>query len=491
LAAEANGSLCAMSRDRRHLASVPALREADAGSPPSRRRPRRDEIVRYRLRVELTGTDPVLWRRVELTSDLFLDEVHDALQTAFGWTNSHLHEFGSGPEYRSQETERYLCPFELEDAGPGVPEEEVRLDEVLADPGDQLFYVYDFGDHWEHVIELEAIAPRDDTAPRAVCLDGQRDGPPEDCGSVPGYEMVSAAADPSHRNHDWTVAEFYRMYGFEFDAASHGPVPFQVKAVNDTLAGRFPPGVKPERKNPPDVLPAPLTDLLAAVREGWTRRELRSLIGAALDGKPDVDSATASGMVRPYAWLLDRVGDVGIRLTSAGYLPPAHVAAATKDLGLSEEWIGKGNRENMTIPVLLLRETATRMGLLRKRNGMLLRTAAGTKLRTDPVALWWHIAERMPPASTDRCETQAGLILLIAMAAEADAPLAITGRILRGIGWRLSDGTALTGTDISHACRDTSEALRRLGAVADDPRHYGADIPTPQGALFAQAAIST
>jgi hypothetical protein len=63
---------------------------------------------------------------------------------------------------------------------------------------------------------------------------------------------------------------------------------------------------------------------------------------------------------------------------------------------------------------MLLRETATKMGLLRKHRGMLLLTAAGRRLRTDPVSLWWHPAERMPPRS-DRCETQAGLIRLLAV----------------------------------------------------------------------------
>jgi pRiA4b ORF-3-like protein len=74
---------------------------------------------------------------------------------------------------------------QVEEGEPGVPEEEVRLDEVIADPGDTLCYLYDFGDNWEHVIRLEAVAPWDDTAPAAVCLDGRRDGPPEDCGGTP------------------------------------------------------------------------------------------------------------------------------------------------------------------------------------------------------------------------------------------------------------------------------------------------------------------
>src|ERR1700687_4134475 len=121
-------------------------------------------------------------------------------------------------------------------------------------------------------------------------------------------------------------------------------------------------------------------------------------------------------MVSPYSWLLDRVSAEGLKLTGAGYLPPAHVEAATAALGLGEEWMGKGNREVQTLPVLHLREWATKMGLLRKQHGMLLATSRGRRLRGDPARLWWHLAERMPPRSADRCETQAGLLLLAVIA---------------------------------------------------------------------------
>jgi hypothetical protein len=46
---------------------------ADRPVPPSRRRPRRGLTVTYRVRVELPGTDPLVWRRIELASDLTLD----------------------------------------------------------------------------------------------------------------------------------------------------------------------------------------------------------------------------------------------------------------------------------------------------------------------------------------------------------------------------------------------------------------------------------
>lgn len=484
-----------MPRDR-HLASVPALGfgDQDQPAPPSRRRPRRAEVVRYLVRVELTGTEPLLWRRVELASDLFLDEVHDAIQVAVGWTDSHLHEFASGPEYRSPEAEHYLCPFEREDAGPGVPEEDVRLDEVLADPGDKLLYLYDFGDGWEHVIELEAAAPRDDAAARVVCLDAQRDAPPEDCGGVGGYEVVSAAADPHHPDHRRAVAEFLEMYGIEFDAASHGPAPYRLDDVNAVLARRFPAGPRLERKYAPDSLPAPLAELMNAVQSDFARRELGWLIGSALgtDVKADVDAVVAARMVRPYAWLLDRVGQEGIQLTGAGYLPPAHVEAAVKELDLLKDWISKGNREVQTLPLLRLRESATKMGLLRKQRGMLRLTTAGQRLRADPVALWRHLAERMPLKSADPCETQAGLIWLLAVAAHPDQnPGEFVGRMLAGLGWRLNSGEYLDQHNAALAAHPTREVLRRLGCLADEGRFFEPETLNADGALFARAAAGS
>jgi hypothetical protein len=75
---------------------------------------------------------------------------------------------------------------------------------------------------------------------------------------------------------------------------------------------------------------------------------------------------------------------------------------------MQDEWIGKYNRENQTMPVLHLRESAQKMGLLREHRGTLLLTQRGRMLRSDPVALWWQLAEMMPLRSTDECEKQAG-----------------------------------------------------------------------------------
>lgn len=103
----------------------------------------------YQVRVDLAGTRSPTWRRLEVASDVFLDDLHEIIQIAFGWTDRHLHRFGCGPAYYSDDTEYYLMDFEVDSGEMGIPGQQVRPDEVLADIGDRMFYCYDFGDNWQ------------------------------------------------------------------------------------------------------------------------------------------------------------------------------------------------------------------------------------------------------------------------------------------------------------------------------------------------------
>lgn len=462
---------------------------------PSQRRPRQPEAVTYRVRIDLKGTRPPLWRRLELASDLFLDEVHDIVQIAFGWTDSHLHGFGSGPAYYSAETEHYLCPFDVEEGESGIPEGEVRLDEVLVDPGDKLSYAYDYGDDWQHVIALEAVLPRAPASSRAACTGGRRPGPAEDCGGVFAYELISAATDPGNPDRADAVADLADMFGAEVDIAPMAGTAFDIDEIDSALLAWSTggPAAGPGQTGY-HGLPGPLGELVSALRTASERQLLLGLIGTADLSQPVlVEAAAAARMVRPYAWLLDRVGADGIKLTGSGYLPPVHVAAATAALGLADEWIGKGNRESQTLPVLVLRETAQRMGLLRKYSGALLLTPRGRAVRADPVALWWHLAGQMPLSSGDPCEEQAGLLLLVMLAGAATEDVSATiARLLTASGWMIDDGRPLTARAASQAAWDTKAVLRRIGAFAVDRRGYdSSDEPTKDGVAFARAALRT
>ena len=158
--------------------------------------------TRFQVRVDLVGSKPPIWRRLDVPSSLTLDRVHDVLQTAFGWTNSHLHRFALTSDRYGRETEGILTPYDVEEGDEGVLESEVRLDQFLAKKGDALHYSYDFGDDWEHTITLEATLPVVETGPTdavVLCLAGKRQGPPEDVGGIYSYEhLIAVAANPRH-----------------------------------------------------------------------------------------------------------------------------------------------------------------------------------------------------------------------------------------------------------------------------------------------------
>ena len=133
-----------------------------------------------------------------MASDLTLDRVHEILQTTMGWTDSHLHEFASGESLTDRHAEHYRPQESIDNDLDGVDESTVRLDEVLVEPGDRLFYGYDFGDDWAHTLLLEAVAPHEGDRARARCLAGARACPPEDCGGVWGYHNQRCVI-PAHR----------------------------------------------------------------------------------------------------------------------------------------------------------------------------------------------------------------------------------------------------------------------------------------------------
>ncbi len=235
----------------------------------------------------------------------------------------------------------------------------------------------------------------------------------------------------------------------------------------------------------------PVTGLIGAIRTPSARRQMERLIeDAELERPSQVDAATAARMVRPYTWLLNWVGPEGIRLTEAGHLPPAQVMEAICQLNLAAD--GHGRRENQVRGVRQLRESAQVMGLLRKQRRQLLLTARAGELRSDPAALWRHLAERMPLRSAAAGEVQPGLVLLICVAARSTDTLHATiARMLSAIGWMNSDGSPLSGEDAARVTSCTEAVLRRLGALAEDPCPGYAPWPTPEGVAFARAALRT
>ena len=148
------------------------------------------------MRLDLDHAGPPIWRRLRIASDLRLNQMHDVIQSAMGWTDMHLHHFQMGPDAKDFRVVPFLTPFDLEEGETdGILESDVRLDEVIAEPRQRLFYTYDLGDSWHHTLTLEKVEPWVEDDPVARCVAGRRACPPEDVGGIPGYEEILAALD--------------------------------------------------------------------------------------------------------------------------------------------------------------------------------------------------------------------------------------------------------------------------------------------------------
>ena len=72
---------------------------------------------------------------------------------------------------------------------------EVKL---LNDPSSKIKYNYDFGDNWQHYIEVVNVLSNFEY-PYPICIGGEGNTPPEDVGGEYGYEeFLAILADPGH-----------------------------------------------------------------------------------------------------------------------------------------------------------------------------------------------------------------------------------------------------------------------------------------------------
>ncbi|WP_458437717.1 plasmid pRiA4b ORF-3 family protein [Methylorubrum extorquens] len=149
-----------------------------------------------RLRISLERIEPAIWRRVEVPLTATLKALHDVIQAAFLWQDYHLHVFEVGEE-------RYGVPDpEWDSLRPIRSEKGVRLATLIERAVASFTYTYDFGDDWQHRIEVEAVEAGDPAVEYPRFVTGERRAPPEDVGGVPGYEeFVRAVTHPRHREH--------------------------------------------------------------------------------------------------------------------------------------------------------------------------------------------------------------------------------------------------------------------------------------------------
>lgn len=183
----------------------------------------------WQVTITLRDIRPPVWRRLVLPDHLNFAELHEIIQAAFGWTDSHLHQFSAGglvigaPEFDEDTFSRHRT-FEAT---------EIFLHDLIflgQEPG-LVLYEYDFGDSWIHAIEFDTPVILERGGIYPLLLGGERAAPPEDVGGPGGYErFLEAWRNPLHEEY----AETRRWAGRRFDPETFDAVKTQ-KAILTSL----------------------------------------------------------------------------------------------------------------------------------------------------------------------------------------------------------------------------------------------------------------
>ncbi len=148
----------------------------------------------YQLKVTIKDLQPPVWRRVQVTSDLTLADLHTIIQAIMGWEGNHLYSFeAAGTEY-GKPTQDGLRHFESD---------QIELRQIISGSTLKLTYVYGHGDDWQHEILVEKVMPHNSEISYPICLQGERACPPDDCGGISGYrellEILQVTQHPEYK----------------------------------------------------------------------------------------------------------------------------------------------------------------------------------------------------------------------------------------------------------------------------------------------------
>jgi len=158
-----------------------------------------DTIVSvYQIKATLIGVRPPIWRRLRVPSDTTLHRLHRMLQIVMGWWDYHLYRFDIGSAHYGILDPEWDVEIGIEVRNARI----VRLGHVMPHQRTVFRYTYDFGDSWQMRLVVERILPPQEGKRYPVCLGGDRAGPREDSGGVPGHaHVVKVLRDSTHPEH--------------------------------------------------------------------------------------------------------------------------------------------------------------------------------------------------------------------------------------------------------------------------------------------------
>lgn len=147
-------------------------------------------MQQYVLKMELKGSN--LWREIAVSGEMNFSDLHDIIQTIFGWENKHLHRFMVGRlEIGDYENEDDM-PINFKYEG------DANIDLIFLNTK-KIQYEYDYGDGWQ--IEISVLEIKEVKKFLAPCVLACGGGmAKDDCGGVSGLKENEKTANIDELN---------------------------------------------------------------------------------------------------------------------------------------------------------------------------------------------------------------------------------------------------------------------------------------------------
>lgn len=172
------------------------------------------KLKKYTLCIELKGSEPSIWRELEVPSSLCLTSLAKAILLAMGWDEDHLHQFTVS---RKENYATSMNELGGEALYPGTKDgSRYGVSHLLKKQGDSVMFEYDYGDSWYHKVKLKSVTDYTDDEPRAVRLIGGANAcPPDDCGGIYCYNHLVELMRKNPQSGE--LSEFYDWMGSKWD----------------------------------------------------------------------------------------------------------------------------------------------------------------------------------------------------------------------------------------------------------------------------------
>lgn len=205
----------------------------------------------YQIKIQVSGSDPLIWRRVIMPAGATFNRLHDIIQTVTNFQSGyprdfyHLFEFDltkdnirvtnddeAYQEHKHFKKNRKKIEQKLKsNVSPEIAEFQeaqlknlntvirkpagIKIDTYIEKYG-EITYTYDFGDGWQFLVLLEEVT-EDYYYGYPTLVDGAETAPPEDVGGIPGYdEFLKIYHNRNHPEHEhirkWAEGQLYREY---------------------------------------------------------------------------------------------------------------------------------------------------------------------------------------------------------------------------------------------------------------------------------------